>query len=130
MTSSDHEELTIRAFIEKARQERVLFLLAHPKRRRAFTSELAHFKWLDERFASPIDPKWCTAAGIAARLREKGAGPTVRAISEDPEIDGKELKLEDALEFILGREIGTILSCIPGKLAYFEGEDDRRLLER
>lgn len=130
MTIDNHEELIVRAFIQKPRQERCLFLLSHPKRRSVFTSELSHFKWLDERYAFPIDPKWGTKEGIAARLRQKGAGSTVQVISEDSAIDGKELKLEDALEHVWGRQIGTILSCIPGKLGYFEDEEDSRLLER
>jgi hypothetical protein len=51
-------------------------------------------------------------------------------MSEDAEIDGRELDLRAALEHVNGREIGTILSCVPGKLAYFESEDDRLLLAR
>jgi hypothetical protein len=30
----------------------------------------------------------------------------------------------------VGRQMGTIISCIPGKLAYFEDEDGRYILER
>ncbi len=126
-----HEEATIRAFIQKNRQERILALLASPKRRKAITNELAHFKWLDDRFAIPIPASTAhTVKEIATLLRKKGAGKTVWAISEDRDIDGKELELETALRHIWGRGIGTILSCIPGKLGYFEDEDYSRLLER
>ncbi len=58
------------------------------------------------------------------------AGLTCWVISEDPEMDGRELDLKAALEHINGRQIGTILSCVPGKLAYFEGEDEALLLSR
>jgi len=51
-------------------------------------------------------------------------------MSEDSEIDGRELDLREALEHVSGRQIGTILSCVPGKLAYFESEDERLLLAR
>jgi hypothetical protein len=126
-----HEEATIRAFIQKNRQERCLYLLANPKRRREFTVELSHFKWLDERFAIPIPARTAhTVKEIASLLRSKGAGGTVWAISEDRNIDGKELEIEKALNHIWGREIGTILSCVPGKLGYFEDEEEHRLLER
>ncbi len=78
------EEAVIRAFIQKPRQERCLHLLTHPKRRKVFTSELAHFEWLDERYASIIPSSTAhTVEEIAALLRRKGAGPTVRVISED-----------------------------------------------
>jgi hypothetical protein len=40
------------------------------------------------------------------------------------------LELRAALEHVNGRGIGTILSCIPGNLAYFEGEDETLLLVR
>jgi len=45
-------------------------------------------------------------------------------------LDGQELLLESALESVVGNGIGTILSCIPGKLAYFEGEDESLPLAR
>jgi len=40
--------------------------------------------------------------------------------------------LAEAVEKVLGMGMGTFISCIPGKLAYFEGEDEneRLLLER
>ena len=54
----------------------------------------------------------------------------VFAISEDPGLDQKDLPLVDALERIVGRGMGTILSCIPGRLAFVETEDERFILER
>lgn len=127
------EEATIRAFIQKNKQDRCIQFLANPKNRHKFTSELCHFKWLDERFAHPIPPSTAhTAKEIVALLRSKGAGPTVHVISEDSGIDGKELGLEEAMGHVWGGQMGTILSCIPGKLGYFEDEEMRpgRLLER
>ena len=63
-------------------------------------------------------------------LQAKGAGLTGWVLSEDPEIDGQEMDLRAALEHVNGRQIGTILSCVPGKLAYFEREDETLLLAR
>jgi hypothetical protein len=34
------------------------------------------------------------------------------------------------MESVVGCGTGSILSCIPGKLAYFEGEDESLLLAR
>jgi hypothetical protein len=127
------EEATIRAVIQKSKQDRCVQFLANTKHRSKFTKELAHFKWLDERFAHPISPSTAhTAREISALLRSKGAGPTVHVISEDSRIDGKELDLEEAMGHVWGGQMGTILSCIPGKLGYFEDEEMRsgRLLER
>jgi hypothetical protein len=33
------------------------------------------------------------------------------------------MELEKALAEIIGQGMGTFISCIPGKLGYFEGED-------
>jgi len=53
-------------------------------------------------------------------------------MSENPEIDGRDLPLRDALSKTVAMDAGTLISCIPGKLAYFEmeGFDGRYILER
>ena len=137
--SADHEQGAIRAFVQRNKQERFLGFLANPKNRKKFTDSLAHFHWFDPKFATPIpwkvDPKlkpWEAHVqgidNIYRLLKSKGAGMTCWVISEDPEIDGQQLDLREALEHVNDRQIGTILSCIPGKLAYFESEDETLLL--
>jgi hypothetical protein len=128
-----HEQATIKAFIQKERQERSLFLLSHPSRRHDFTRQLAHFKWFDSHFAKPLLPETAhTTAEIVALLRKKGSGRTVWVISESPSIDARELGLEEAMAEVWGGSMGTILSCIPGKLGFFRGEEMKSelLLER
>ena len=126
-----HEEGFVLAFIEKSKQDRSIAFLTSAKHRRKFTVELAHFKGLDERFSQPIPPKTAhTVKEICQLLRSKGAGQTVWIISELSSLDGHELGLEEALSQVRGREIGSVLSCIPGKLAYFEDEEKQRLLQR
>ena len=137
----EHEQETIRAFVLRNKQERFLGFIANPKNRKKFLQELGHFRWFDQRFVTPVlrkvDPSlalWDRHVqgnkNIARLLKSKGAGQMCWVISEDAEIDGRESDLESALENVHGRGIGTILSCIPGKLAYFEGEDERLLLAR
>jgi hypothetical protein len=119
-----HEQEVVRAFILKDRRERCAFLLSDPVRRKKLRDVLAHFKWLDERFAHPIPPKTAhTAAELVALLRQQGAGPTVWVISQYAPIDGREMSLEAAMEEIWGRQCGTLLSCIPGKLAFIKDEE-------
>jgi hypothetical protein len=74
-----HEELLVKAIILKDTQERAIFLLSHPRRRRDFTSELDHFKWLDPRFAMPIPAAQAHTATdsflyYARRAQEIGSG--------------------------------------------------------
>ena len=51
-------------------------------------------------------------------------------ISEQSTIDGQELALEEALSAVWGKGVGSVLSCVPGKLAYFENEEGSWLLDR
>lgn len=125
------EEATVRAFIERSRQERCLYLLADQKRRKKFTGKLSHFKWLDVRFVKAIPSSTAhTAAEIAAFLRSKGASERVWVISQRSAIDGQELGLEAALEAVWGSDWGTFISCVPGRLAYFNEEEGSFLLKR
>jgi hypothetical protein len=127
---AEHERQLIRAFILPARQDRYLELLAKPQRRTDITDALAHFKHLNPRYVVKIPPHRQHTAEILKLLQMKGAPKTCYAISEDQQLDGKEIPLKDALHFIVGRGIGTILSCIAGRLGYFEDEEDRWVLER
>jgi hypothetical protein len=45
-------------------------------------------------------------------------------------MDGREIELKEILAHVGGRGIGTILCCIPGKLAFVESEDGRFILEK
>lgn len=141
LIGSEHEQQAIKAFVQRDKRERFLGFLANSRNRRKFTESLTHFRWFDQRFASPVqwkvDPKLPLEEGYAQGienimrlLQSRGAGSTCWVISEDSSIDSQELDLRAALEHVSGREIGTILSCIPGKLAYFEGEDETLLLAR
>ena len=60
----------------------------------------------------------------------KGAGSKCWVISGDSHLDGQEMELQAALEETVGYQMGTFISCIPGKLAYFENEDGRYILQR
>ena len=139
--AANHEESTIRAFVLRDKQERFLGFLAKPKNRKKFTQLLPHFRWFDRKFATPIpwkvDPKlklWERHVqgikNIQRLLQTRGAGQTCWVISEDSTIDGQELDLSAALERVSGSQVGAILSCVPGRLAYFEGEDETLLLAR
>jgi hypothetical protein len=121
------EEATIRAFIVPARRERFLELLPYPKKRSKITKALAHpnLGWFDSRFVKAIPPAQSHAPLIAKLLRSKGAGKTCWAISENVKLDGREVELDSILSEIVGYGMGTILCCVPGKLAFVESEDGR-----
>jgi hypothetical protein len=129
---AQQEEATIRAFIVRERRDRFLAHLSNPRHRRKVTESLAHpnLDWFDSRYMRSIPPAQSGKEGIARILRSKGAGRTCWAISEDRKLDAKEFELESVLAEIVGCGMGTILSCVPGKLAFVESENDRFILER
>ncbi len=56
-------------------------------------------------------------------LKAKGSPNICFIISTNIEFDRKELPLIDVLEKIVGTcDDGTFISCIAGKLGYYEGE--------
>jgi hypothetical protein len=130
--AAEHERGLVRAFVSDSKQERYLELLAKPKKRSRALHEFAGRRHLDPRFMHEIRPSEQTVARIAALLRDRGAPRDCYAISELGEMDGRLASLEEALATIVGVGLATLLSCIPGKLAYFEGEmpGDRCILHR
>jgi hypothetical protein len=126
----NHEEAVVQAFIIPVRRERYLEFLKSPKNRKKFINVLAHFKHLDPKFATSISGNQNNPSALLKLLLGKGAGIKCWVISENAQLDGKEIDLQTALKETVGRQMGTFISCIPGKLAYFEDEDGRFLLER
>lgn len=117
------EDQFVTAFIRPEKQNRYRELLANPKRRRAFLGKMAHSYDFQTECCVEITPSEQTPTGIERLLLKLGAGPTCHAISESADLDGKEMDLRQALEAIIGLGMGTCLSCVPGKLGYYEGED-------
>jgi hypothetical protein len=129
-TREGHETQLVRAFLLPQRQERYLELLSKPHRRRDVTDQLAHFKHIDMRWVVALPKNAPDAAHVLPRLKAKGAPDTCHAISEEEDLDGKEVSLAEVLKTIFGRGIGSFLSCLPGTLTYFEDEECRWILER
>lgn len=137
----EHEEATIKAFVLREKQERFLTFIASAKNRRKFARELPDFPWFDKKRSTSVPwkvdpslPLWGRhlqgIEHVSRLLHSKGAGKTCWVISDNPKIDGQEINIEVALESVVGSDWGTILSCIPGKLAYFNGEHESLLLTR
>ena len=125
---NSHESAFAESFISKARRERALELLASSKNRHTFTSKFDHHGrdyFIPECIRS-IEPRHQHPSSLADILRAMGAPETCHVIGG--EHDGKDMELLTALKQIVGYRTGTVLSCIPGKLAYFEGEIRERFL--
>jgi hypothetical protein len=73
-----------------------------------------------------------SSSRISELLTARKAPATCHAISTDRTLDGRDLPLREALDAIVGSGMGTVLLCIPGRLAYYEAEDagERYILSR
>lgn len=128
---SSDEAALIRAFILPSRRDRFLKLLSSPKSRGKLLSQLPHLYDLEPRFAPRLPPSDQTVDRIYRLLRGKGAPETCYVMGLGG-LDGREVYLREALEEIVHVSFGNFISCIPGTLGYFGGEDpgERYILER
>ncbi len=123
------ETALITAFILPERRARYLSLLETRKGRNKLRRQLAHFSHWDRRFVRRID------GGVSAiwkALRDSGAPEKCHVLSEWDQIDAKEMDVGEVLSACVGYGLGTVLSCIPGRLAFYEAEGpgERFILER
>jgi hypothetical protein len=127
-----HEQGFVDSFVQRARRERALLCLANRKKRRKFVGEFAHHGTyiLMPECLRTIKPSQQNPDSIYAILRSLGAPDTCHVISEG-NFDGREMELLAALKEIVGYGMGTVISCLPGQLGYFEGElRERYILQK
>ena len=125
-----NEHALIAAFVKRGKRDRYREFLSNPRLRHKFTNQLAHFTDFDLKYRLPISSDKLFVENIARELQKRHAPQIVFAISEDPALDEKEFPLVEALKQVVGRGMGTVLSCLPGRLAFVETEDERFILER
>jgi hypothetical protein len=128
-TSSEHEE-ALSAFVTPTRRRRFRESLSDPRRRTKLVARFAHFKDLDARYATRVEGTDSLSKTLVQVLRAKGAPSQCYLLSDESSLDGRVMDLEDALEAVVGWTFGTFVSSLPGRLAYFEGEDGQYILER
>src|SRR5688500_3567220 len=116
MTLHPHEAATVRAFMTAPKRERFLQLLGNPKRRGRLLNELNHFQYWDERYAARLPPS-PGVESIVAALKAAGAPADCHVVSEDPDLDGKDLPLREAVDRAEAFDFASLLCCVPGRLA-------------
>jgi hypothetical protein len=128
--SVHNDHALIAAFVKRSKRDRYREILSNPRLGHKFTNQLAHFTDFDPKYRVPIPSNKLFVDNIALELQKRHSPHIIRAISEDPTLDQKELPLVEALRRIVGCGMGTVLNCIPGRLAFVETEDERFILER
>ena len=118
------------AFLRPEKRERLASVLSGRRRSRGVV-ELSHPDCIDERFATAWtgeDPE-----RLLHRLTKLGAGEDCYIISNADALDDRSMKLTDALREVIGIGVGTVVSCVPGRVAFYEGEygpGERMVLNR
>jgi hypothetical protein len=130
--SPTEHEASLALFLLPRHRKRFQELLTSTHGREKLRQSLAHLLYLDPRFLTPIRGDSSRPEAIYRMLLARRAPTSCSALSEDPRLDGKQMPLQVALEQVVGKGFGTLLSCIPGRLGFFEGEEagERYLVER
>jgi hypothetical protein len=117
-----HEEKTVSVFIAEEKRHRFHYFMDNPKVRTRELGCLNHIAPLEYGRITWLSRK----EDVYDLLRREGSPDNVYIISCDSDIDGKTLPLTEALELVARSGWGTIISCIPGKLAYYYDESGER----
>lgn len=123
-----HEKASVNSFVTRDKRSRMLALLKDEKRRQKFVSLLPHFQHFDSRCIVDLPGAIQRPSELLRLLERNHAPPNCFVISEDPALDQREMPLRSAIEAVQGFGIGTLLSCIAGELAYYEGVIETRII--
>lgn len=120
--SEQHEEQLFRELIDSSQRKRLL-TLRKLKNRQKLLSYLPHSIRFDQRYTLAIPANQQSSKQILSLLLKQGSPQKVYVLSEDPKIDSQTLDIQDVMAHIVGSGFASIVSCIPGQLAYYEGEE-------
>jgi hypothetical protein len=128
---NEHEREFIAAFIVKERRPRYRRELesGDPKHRDQCLSRLCHCRDLQENRVEWLarDPRSVTRdEQIAEELTRRGSPARVYLMAYCCPEDGRSLPLLDALRAVTAAGWGAIVSCVPGRLAYYIDEEGER----
>jgi hypothetical protein len=120
----------IERFVRTPIRDRCLVLIASQRGYRKFIDGLAHFSAFEPSLCRRLPPTIGTPEALTLQLGQEGAPAKCVVFSEAQDIDRHELPLAAAIQRAFGSGSGTLVSCIPGILAYYEGEEpgDRWIL--
>jgi hypothetical protein len=120
--NTETERAFVESFIQPQKRERWRELLQTTKGRRKLRASLAHCADFDPATIITLKSDQQHASSVFDLLTGWGAPTLCYLISENSEWDAREMDLKSALKQVIGYGCGTIISCQPGVLAYFEGE--------
>lgn len=122
-----HEEKIVSSFIIKEKRHRYRYILDNLKKRSKGLDRLNHCDDFIQKCTEWLSSNTC----ILEILQKENSPKQVYLISDVSELDGIMLPLSEAVKAVDMCGFGTIVSCIPGKLAYYYDEcSERRAILR
>ncbi len=117
---NDHERGFLE-FLANPSRRRMEALLGLGTKRRAIVRSLLHNAvLLDQRHAQKLTGSEAFTAPVEALLLKKSAPATCYVLGAGGDLDGREMPLRVALDGIIGASNGAFVSCIPGRLGFYE----------
>lgn len=124
----DHEAAFVRAFMHKEKWARYLRLLPDRRRRGEVLARL-DAKWDHlPQYATEVPEDQDYPEALEQLLLALGAPPTCHLVIDDRRLDGRELPLAEALQAVCLHLGGSLLSCLPGRLAFYRPEAGRGVI--
>lgn len=126
-SASEHEVGFVEKFVLPDRRDRWFLMLSEHHTRQKILHRLAGPIDLDGGYVRKLFGTDCRdiAQVICGAQRVLG---DCYLMSEAPTFDRLYLPLDEALTRVVGCGLGTVVSCIPGELAFYESEQGGRYL--
>ena len=119
---NDHESGFLQFLVEPNRRRLKELLEMGEKRRNYLRSRLHHSVRLDPRYSQQLNGQDVSANALAPLLRKYGAPSDCYIFGSHEELDGRTMPLHDALDEVISIGAGTFISCVPGRLGFFQYE--------
>lgn len=117
----ERESNLIQTFVVRDKRDRYRGFVVG-RRRKEFLRQLHHFADFDVRWITPLPRGIQTSEALISELRRRGAPLECYVASDNADLDGFTGRLEDVITRVYANVEGTLVCCIPGRLAYYEGE--------
>jgi len=117
------ERQFVEKYIDPSKVDRYLMKLKGRKHRAEITDRLNHALDYRPEFARLIPSSERNQDMLLELLRKKRTADTCYIMADGNENDGRELRLELAIEELLGNAFGMVLICPPIPIALYKEED-------
>ncbi|MEM7146915.1 MAG: hypothetical protein AAF591_17425 [Verrucomicrobiota bacterium] len=117
------ERKFVERYVEQSKVDRYLMKLKGRKHRREILDRLNHSLDYRSELATSIPSSERSPQRLLNLLRAERIDDTCHVLADGNENDGRELRIERAVEEIFGNAFGMVLICPPIPIALYKEED-------